>query len=311
MGSKKLTKIAVIIPCFNEEQGLKETDRVLKDVATKSLSKNHANLDLFYVDDGSTDKTWSVIKSLKSHGIKLSRNFGHQNALLAGLSTVTHDYDAVISIDSDLQDDPYVIPEMIKDFINGTEVVYGVRSDRPTDSWFKKRSAEIFYHLMNMMGVEIIPNHADFRLLSQRACKQLVSMPEHDPFLRGLVPKIGFKSGKVFYVRKERQYGQSKYPLTKMIKFAWDGITSTTIVPLRLLGFFGFLGVIASIITFLYALIGKLLGHTELGWASIISSIYLVGGMNLVSLSVLGEYVGKIFTETKHRPRFIIEEEIV
>lgn len=305
-----MKKIAIVIPSYNESEDLAliRTNDILVDLTKKFQKELNCHYDIFYVDDGSTDYTWKLINTYHLKGIKLSRNFGHQNALLAGLTTVVNDYDAIITIDADLQDDPKAIFQMTKDFLDGYEVVFGVRSQRASDSWFKRSSAEGFYKLMGLMGVHLIYNHADFRLMSARAVRILLAMPEHQPFLRGLAAQIGLKNKAVYYKRRERKYGTSKYPLLKMIHFAWQGISSFTILPLRFVGFLGGVGIVLAVIMLGYALYGKLFGQVVSGWTSLIFSIYLVGGLILVAISILGEYIGRIFTEVKARPRFIIEK---
>jgi len=265
-------------------------------------------------NDGSNDHTWKVIEEFHLHdtrirGISLAHNRGHQNVLLAGLMTVKGHCDAAISIDADLQDDIYAIPKMVKKYNEGYDVVYGVRNSRETDTFFKRRTALAFYGLMGKLGVKLVPDSADYRLLSKRATESLLDFKERNLFLRGMVPLVGYDSAKVYYARKERFAGKSKYPLSKMLHFALDGITSFSIAPIHLILYLGVLTVIFSIIMMIYTLVEKINGHIVSGWASLMISIWFLGGVQLISISIIGEYVGKIFSEVKHRPRFVIEAE--
>lgn len=267
---------------------------------------------IVFVDDGSKDKTWTIIDELtKEHkeiaGIKLARNAGHQNALLGGLMTVKDDCDCAISIDADLQDDINVIPDMIKKFNDGYDVVYGVRNKRETDTFFKRTTAVGFYRIMEMMGVNIVFNHADYRLMSRRALEGLSQFPERNLFLRGMVPLVGYRSDCVYYDRNERFAGESKYPLKKMISFAFDGITSFSISPIRVISAFGAIVCVIAVIMAIYALVQKFMGHTDAGWASLMMSIWFIGGVQLLSVGLIGEYIGKLYKEVKRRPRYIIE----
>jgi glycosyltransferase involved in cell wall biosynthesis len=304
----------IVVPCYNEEEVLGETSKRLLDLMRRMKEEGLLNNKsrICFVDDGSKDKTWEIIDSLaKEHteisGIKLSANTGHQNALLGGLMTVKNDCDCTISIDADLQDDIEIIPDMVKDFINGFDVVYGVRNKRTTDTFFKRTTAVAFYKLMNMMGVKIIFNHADFRLMSRRALDALSEFPERNLFLRGMAPLVGFKSTCRYYDRAERFAGESKYPLKKMISFAFDGITSFSVSPIRMISFLGGLVCVISVIMAAYTLFEKFFRDTGAGWASIMMSIWFIGGVNLLSVGLIGEYIGKIYKEVKRRPRYIVE----
>ena len=268
-----------------------------------------------YVDDGSKDSTWSLIEHLQSenkyvHGLKLAHNVGHQHALWAGLEYSADKCDAVVSIDADLQDDVSVIEQMIDEYKNGCDVVFGVRKERKTDTVFKRTTALAFYKLMQKMGVDIVYNHADFRLTSQRATQELMQYPERNMFVRGMVKLLGYKSSEVYYDRKERFAGESKYPIKKMINFALDGITSFSVQPLRIITSFGFIVMILSIVAALYALISYMCGSVIAGWTSMLISLWFIGGAILLSIGVLGEYIGKIYKETKRRPRYHIEKTI-
>lgn len=302
----------IVVPCYNEEECLNET--------TKRLSKKLDNLveanvidkksRIVYVDDGSKDKTWEKIESFGGPviGVKLSRNRGHQNALLAGLMYAKEHADVVISMDADLQDDIDAIDKMLDKFADGYEIVYGVRSERKNDTTFKRNTALAFYKLMNKLGAEVVYNSADYRLMSKRALEELAEYKEVNLFLRGLVPLIGLKSTKVEYPRAERFAGESKYPLKKMVKFAWDGITSFSIKPIRMILWLGVIIFFISLVITLYALIMKLLGNVVSGWTFIICSIWILGGLQMISLGLVGEYIGKIYAESKHRPRYTIEK---
>lgn len=310
-------KLSIVVPCYNEEEVLHETTKELTAILQGLVTGDKISKDskIVFVDDGSKDKTWSLISEFSKEypsvsGVKLSRNFGHQGALLAGVTTASRDSDAVITIDADLQDDVNAIPKMVDEYLNGAEVVYGVRNNRDTDTAFKRSTAEMFYRFMGFLGVNLVPDSADYRLMSQRACQVLLSYRERNLFLRGIVPLVGFKSAKVYYARKERFAGESKYPLKKMIKFAMDGITSFSIVPIKMIMGLGFFIVLISIVLLIYSLIQKINGNVVNGWSSLMISIWALGGVQLISISVIGEYVGKIFSEVKQRPRFTIERDI-
>ncbi len=305
----------VVVPCYNEEAVLPETAKRLAEKLKALLDdeKISENSRALFVDDGSKDATWELIADLHSQdsrfsGIRLSRNRGHQNALLAGLVTAAQDADMIISMDADLQDDINAMDAMIDAYHSGYDVVYGVRAQRKTDSLFKRTTALAFYKLMRLLGAEIVYNHADYRLMSRRAVEGLCSFKEANLFLRGIVPQIGYPWTTVEYNRAERFAGESKYPLKKMLAFAFDGITSFSVKPMRLILNLGALIFAASIIALLWSFIAKWTGHAVSGWASLMSSIWLIGGIQLLSLGVIGEYIGKIYSETKARPRFIIQE---
>lgn len=308
-------KLYLVIPCYNEEEVLHETAKQLKEKLNSlmNLGKISENSKICFVDDGSKDKTWEIIQQLHQQdrifrGIKLSRNKGHQNALLAGLMTVKGECDAAISLDADLQDDINAIDEMVDKYLDeNCDVVYGVRSSRKTDTFFKKFTAEGFYKIMAKMGIEIVFNHADFRLMSKKALDGLEQFDEVNLFLRGIVPLVGYKSDKVYYERKERFAGESKYPLKKMLSFALEGITSMSIKPIRFITFLGLSIFAISIGMLIYFLVRHFMGATVTGWTSIAVSVWAIGGLQLLSIGVIGEYIGKIYLETKHRPKFIVE----
>lgn len=310
----KSVNLYVVVPCYNEEAVLGETSKRMLELFDKMKSDRLIDdkSRIVFVDDGSKDKTWSIIDTLaKEHveiaGVKLARNAGHQNALLGGLMTVKNDCDCAVSIDADLQDDINVIPEMVKNYIDGYDVVYGVRNKRDTDTVFKRTTAVGFYKLMQIMGVNIVFNHADYRLMSRRALDALADFPERNLFLRGMVPLVGYRSTSVYYDRNERFAGESKYPLKKMLSFAFDGITSFSISPIRIISTFGAAVCVISVIMAVYALVEKLLGNTDSGWASLMISIWFIGGVQLLSVGLIGEYIGKLYKEVKRRPRYIIE----
>ncbi|MBQ8300394.1 MAG: glycosyltransferase family 2 protein [Clostridia bacterium] len=310
----KSVNLYVVVPCYNEEAVLNETSSRMLDLFGKMKSDGLINdkSRIVFVDDGSKDKTWDIIDTLaKEHkeiaGIKLAHNAGHQNALFGGLMTVKDDCDCAISIDADLQDDINVIPDMVKNFIDGYDVVYGVRNKRETDTFFKRTTAVGFYKLMQLMGVNIVFNHADYRLMSKRALDGLAEFPERNMFLRGMVPLVGYRSTSVYYDRSERFAGESKYPLKKMLSFAFDGITSFSISPIRMISALGAIVCVISVIMAIYALVQKFMGHTDAGWASLMMSIWFIGGVQLLSIGLIGEYIGKLYKEVKRRPRYIIE----
>ena len=303
----------LVVPCYNEEEVLPETSRRLREKLTALTAEGRIaeKSRIVFVNDGSRDKTWEIIAGLHQAdplfcGVCLSRNKGHQNALLAGLMTAKEHADIVISMDADLQDDVDAVDGMIAAYAEGHDVVYGVRSSRKKDSFFKKFTAESFYKLMKLLGVDIVFNHADYRLMSRRALDALAEFDEVNLFLRGIVPLVGFSSTTVEYERHERFAGESKYPLKKMLAFAFDGITSFSIKPIRLIAFLGLLIFLVSLVMLLWSLISKLVGATVEGWTSIVGSIWMIGGIQLLCLGVIGEYIGKIYAETKHRPKYII-----
>ena len=307
--------IYLVLPCYNEEAVLHETSSRLKVKMNQLISENKISKDsrVTFVDDGSKDNTWSIIEELKESdelfaGVKLSRNRGHQNALLAGLMTVKDYCDAAISLDADLQDDINVIDKFIDRFIDGCDVVYGVRSDRKTDTVFKRTTAQGFYKVMKLLGVDIVYNHADYRLMSKRALDALEEFEEVNLFLRGIVPLIGYKSDVVLYERNERFAGESKYPLKKMLSFAFEGITSFSVKPIKLILDIGIIMFTTSLLFLIYFIALWCLGKTVEGWATIVVSIWMLGGVQLLCLGVLGEYIGKIYIETKKRPKFIIDK---
>ncbi|WP_418462937.1 glycosyltransferase family 2 protein [Frisingicoccus sp.] len=305
----------LVVPCYNEEQVLPET---VKELTIKLNSMIDSGLvsdksRMVFVNDGSKDKTWELIEQYHQEnplvlGIKLSRNRGHQFAVLAGLMTVKERCDMAITMDADLQDDIDVIDEFVKQHYDGCEIVYGVRNSRETDTFFKRFTAEGFYKLMSGMGVDIVFNHADYRLMSRTALDALENYREVNLFLRGIVPLLGYKTGIVEYARKERFAGESKYPLKKMLAFAIDGITSFSIKPIRMITGLGILAFLASIIMVIYTIVGALAGNTVSGWASIVISIWGFGGLILIALGMIGEYIGKIYMETKARPRYQVEK---
>ena len=305
---------AIVVPCYNEEAVLAETTSRLLEVM-QCVAEKHADLlgRIVYVDDGSRDGTWPLIGSLsKQHpqvmGLKLAHNAGHQHALWAGLEWAAAHVDAAISIDADLQDDVNVIPEMIDLFLGGKDIVYGVRRDRPTDTWFKRTTALAFYKLMSKLGGDIVYNHADYRLMSRRTLAALMTYGERNLFLRGMVRTLGFPQAMVYYDRGERFAGESKYPLRKMLAFAIDGITSFSVRPLRLISIVGLSFMLVALAVIVYGLVAWLCGRTIQGWTSLLVSLWFIGGALLVALGVIGEYVGKIYAEVKRRPRYFIEE---
>lgn len=312
------TKLIIVVPCYNEEEVLQETTRQLSAVLSGMEQDGKITEGrLMYVDDGSRDATWHLIEQLSSEnsrvmGLKLAHNVGHQQALWAGLEWAANaPFDAIVSIDADLQDDVQAIIEMTERFNQGIDIVYGVRKERKTDTFFKKHTAQAFYKLMQTMGGDVVYNHADFRLMSKRALQALVAHPERNLFLRGIVRSLGFPSDFVYYDRHERFAGESKYPLSKMLNFAIDGITSFSVKPLRLITTFGILFMLVAIGIIGYALYAYLTGHTIQGWTSLLISLWFIGGAILTAIGVIGEYVGKIYKEVKRRPRYFIEKQII
>lgn len=311
------TKLIIVVPCYNEEEVLQETTRQLSAVLS-DMEQNGKITEgrLMYVDDGSRDATWHLIEQLSTEnprvmGLKLAHNVGHQQALWAGLEWAANaPFDAIVSIDADLQDDVQAIVEMTDRFNQGIDIVYGVRKERKTDTFFKKHTAQAFYKLMQTMGGDVVYNHADFRLMSKRALQALVAHPERNLFLRGIVRSLGFPSDFVYYDRHERFAGESKYPLSKMLNFAIDGITSFSVKPLRLITTFGILFMLVAIAIIGYALYEHLLGNTIIGWTSLLVSMWFIGGAILTAIGIIGEYVGKIYKEVKRRPRYFIEKEL-
>lgn len=310
-----MTKLYLAIPCYNEEEVLRDSAEKLLNKYNTMMSEHKISFDskIVFIDDGSKDRTWQIIEELHSEnpvfqGIKLSRNRGHQNALLCGLMTLKDKADAVISIDADLQDDIEVFDEMIAKFEDGCDVVYGVRSKRETDTFFKRFTAEAFYKILNHMGAKVIFNHADYRLMSKRALEAFSLYKETNIFLRGMVPLIGFKSDIVTYERSERLAGESKYPLKKMLALAWEGITSLSIQPIRIITWTGLIIFLVSLVMIIYSIIAFFAGWTVTGWSSTLCSIWALGGLQLLAIGIIGEYIGKIYLEAKRRPRFIVEK---
>lgn len=306
----------MVVPCYNEEAVLHETAKRLKEKYISLIERELISKEsrVVFVNDGSKDKTWDIICELHTadpqffSGINLARNSGHQNAVLAGLMTVRDICSMAITMDADLQDDINAIDAMVEKYHEGNHVVYGVRSARKTDTLFKKFTAEGFYKFMKIMGADVVYNHADFRLMSSRVLKELSNYKEVNLFLRGLVPLIGFQSCNVYYERAERFAGESKYPLKKMLSFAINGITSFSTKPLKLITTVGFLMSIISVIAIIWAFAVKIAGHSELGWSSTMCAIWFIGGLQLLALGIIGEYVGKIYAEVKQRPRFIVAD---
>lgn len=312
-----MIKLSIVVPCYNEQDVLPDTTNKLTGLLDKLVRSGRVSGDSFilYVDDGSSDETWKLITSYSGRhdnvqGLKLAGNVGHQNALLAGLMTVKNEVDAAISIDADLQDDISVIGDMVEKYTNGCDIVYGVRSARNTDTFFKRFTAESFYKLMKAMGVRSIYNHADFRLMSGRAMDGLSQFKERNLFLRGIVPTIGYKSDCVYYERKERLAGQSKYPVRKMMAFAFDGITSFSIKPMSYIMGMGLFLILCAIAFAAYTFHSYMIGNVVRGWTSTVLSIWFIGGIQLFAVGMVGQYIGKIYMEVKERPRYIIEARI-
>ena len=311
----KAPRLYIVIPCYREEEALPKTaerlDALYADLIQKGLIAADSRITL--VDDGSKDDTWGVISRLherdaKYEGVKLAHNAGHQNALWAGMMTVKDQCDCLISMDADLQDDVGAVYGFLEAYQNGADVVYGVRSSREKDTAFKRLTAEGFYKFMGAMGADVVYNHADYRLLSRRAVEALSQFGEVNLFLRGMVPLLGFKTEKVYYERGERVAGESKYPLKKMLKFAMEGILSFSVKPITWITTFGVLFVILGIIMGIYTLVSLAVGRVVSGWASLMISIWFIGGVQLIALGIIGQYIGKIYLETKRRPRFILEQ---
>ena len=310
-------RLAIVVPCYNEEPVLPDTTKQLSKLLEQYVSKGIVSYDSFvlYVDDGSRDNTWKLIEEASNdskyiQGLKLAGNVGHQNALLAGLMTVRDEIDAAVSIDADLQDDINVIEEMVSKYKAGCDIVYGVRSARKKDTFFKRFTAQGFYRVMSLMGAKSVYNHADFRLMSSRALDALSGYKERNLFLRGIVPLIGYNTDSVYYERKERMAGESKYPLKKMISFAFDGITSFSIKPMNFIMGTGLFMVLLAIVAAIYALISYSTDNVVSGWTSLILSVWFIGGMILFSIGIVGQYIGKIYIEVKERPRYIIEKRL-
>jgi glycosyltransferase involved in cell wall biosynthesis len=317
--SRKLPRIGLVIPCFNEEEALKETSKVIYRKLVSLIRSKHIAESSFaiFVDDGSSDKTWEKIVTLHQqqqslfHGLKFAHNEGHQNALYAGLMQARNlQVDAAISLDADLQDDPNAIDAMIEEYSKGAEIVLGVRSSRENDSTFKRGTAHAFYSLMKWMGTETVPDHADYRLMGSASLDALSQYSEVNLFLRGIVPSLGFRTAKVFYERSPRVAGESKYPLHKMISFAIDGITSFSVKPLRIITALGGFSVVFGLAMLIYTIVSVFKGHTQAGWASLMCSLWIIGGLILMALGIVGEYIGRIYLEVKQRPRYNLEEVI-
>ena len=314
---KMETKLYIVIPCYNEEKVLPITSKMFLDelnlmIGQKKISDKSR---ILFVNDGSKDRTWEIIKNLSEEdehfmGICQSRNRGHQNAVLAGMLEVKDIADITITIDCDGQDDIHAMEAMVDAYHDGCEIVYGVRSSRETDTFFKKFTAESFYKLLNKMGAEVVYNHADYRLVSARVLKEFANFKEVNLFLRGMFPLVGFKSTSVYYERHERLAGESHYPISKMLALAFDGITSLSVKPIRMITGFGVGVSVLSFIGVVWAVISEILGNTVAGWSSIVSIVCFMGGIQLICLGVLGEYIGKIYMEVKARPRYIISERV-
>lgn len=312
-----LSRLLLVVPCYNEEAILRLTYATLKTyyAGIKERGLIAADSKICFVNDGSRDKTWNIIEELCQQddtiiGVKLSRNFGHQSAIMAGLEKYMDDFDCFITIDADLQDDINAITGMIEKHSEGAMVVYGVRGDRSSDSWFKRFSAESFYTIMQKMGVPVIFNHADFRLMDRRVLQELGNFKEINMFLRGIVPLIGFRNDKVVYDRLERTAGETKYPLSKMLLFAWNGITSFSTFPMRLVLYFGVFNFLIAMVIVAYIFFSYIIGHTVPGWTSTMLPLTFFSGSNMMALGLIGEYIGKIYEEVKGRPRYIIEKTV-
>ncbi|MHA5185763.1 glycosyltransferase family 2 protein [Oenococcus oeni] len=308
------SKLTIVVPAYNEEEVLTSSVQKLlaveDQIAAQTVLGQRA--DILIVDDGSMDHTWDIIEKLHAmnsrvRGLRFSRNFGHQSALIAGMSEAVKTADMIVTIDADLQDDPDKIGDMVDAYADGADIVYGVRNNRETDSWFKRTTAQGYYKTLKLLGVELVPNHADFRLMSKRAVETFLQYPERNIFIRGLIPKLGFKTAEVFYKRTPRMAGESKYQLKKMLAFAWDGITSLMIAPVRLILILGALSCLLAVGMVVYAIVMKMLGLTVHGWSSLMVSLWFVGGIQMISLGVIGEYIGKLTTEVKHRPRYTVQ----
>ena len=316
----KTQKLTIVIPAYNEEEILVSSVHRLIDIEDQIATRSNQGLqeiraDILIVDDGSKDRTWELIEQLHQEssrvcGLRFSRNFGHQSALIAGLTEAVKTADMLVTIDADLQDDPDKIPDMVNLYAAGDDIVYGVRNNRDSDSWFKRTTAQGYYRTLRTLGVELVPNHADFRLMSKRATETLLNYHERNLFIRGIIPKLGFKTGQVEYKRTPRLAGESKYPFKKMVAFAWDGITSLTIAPIRLILILGMVACLLAIGMVVYAVILKILGLTVHGWSSLMVSMWFLGGVQLISLGVIGEYIGKLMTEIKGRPRYTIQTKL-
>lgn len=312
---KKTPILAVVVPCYKEEPVLADTTKRLSTILNQMIEDEQIDpaSRIVYVNDGSSDQTWPIIAELHAtnplvSGINLAHNVGHQNALMAGLNTAVEKADLLVTIDADLQDDPEAIKTMVRMAGEGKDIVYGVRAGRQSDSWFKRTTAQGFYRFMAWLGVQLVYNHADYRLMSKRATRQLLSYRERNLFLRGIVPQLGYQTDCVYFDRTERMAGESKYPLGKMLSFAWDGITSFSVKPMRMLLHVGFIFLIISLGIAIWALYNYCIGHVVQGWTSLILSVWFCSGCMLIGMGLLGEYIGKIYTEVKDRPRYNIEQ---
>lgn len=311
-----MDKLAIVVPCYNEEEVLKIASKALREVLDDLIRKGKIAEDSFilFVNDGSKDRTWELIEEehqaypVQVRGVKLAGNVGHQFALTAGLITAKDMSDVTVSIDADLQDDVAVIEEMIDKYHAGNDIVYGVRKERKTDTFFKRTTAQGFYKLMAAMGVKTVYNHADFRLMSKRAVEHFSQFKESNLFLRGMMPLIGYQTDSVYYDRKERVAGESKYPLKKMLALAFNGISSFSVKPISLILGLGLFIIVCSVLASVYALISYFTGHVVQGWTSLILSIWFLGGLQLLAIGLVGQYIGKIYMEVKHRPRYNIEK---
>lgn len=308
-------RLLLVVPCYNEQEMLPRTHAVLGEYLAQLIATQQVQADskICFVNDGSRDQTWGIIEEICKNdpriiGVKLSRNFGHQSAILAGLTQHAEEYDCFITLDADLQDDIQAVGKMIDQHRDGAMIVYGVRDDRSSDTWFKRQTAESFYTFMNWVGVPVVFNHADFRLIDRRILQEFSHFRETNLFLRGVIPLIGFRSEKVFYKRLEREAGETKYPLKKMLLFAWNGITSFSTFPMRLVLYFGAFNFLVSLLILSYILVSYLLDKTVPGWTSIVAPMTFFSGANMMAIGLIGEYIGKIYEEVKARPRYIIEK---
>lgn len=309
-----LPSLTIVSPCYNEEPMLPTSAPVLQTILERLILSHQVADDskILFVDDGSQDQTWKLICELQQHnpiftGLRFSRNYGQEAALMAGMQTAHRHADLIITIDADLQDDPSLIPAMVTQARHGSDIVYGVRNDRSSDSWFKRTTANGFYWTMRKLGVNLVPNHSDFRLLTKRVVTALMQCHEDKPFLRGIIPQLGFPATKLYYKRQPRQAGVSKYPLRKMIHFALDGILSFSIAPIRAVLYAGMTICGGAFLMLIWIMIQHLRGAVITGWSSIMASLWFLGGFQLIAISIIGEYVGRTFTEVKHRPRYIVQ----
>ncbi|WP_367342119.1 glycosyltransferase family 2 protein [Limosilactobacillus sp.] len=312
-----MPQLTIVVPAYNEEEVLPSTlERLIKiEDQMKANGEIDYGSNILVVSDGSTDQTWQIVKRWHEKtsavdGLQFSRNFGHQQALLAGMKAAVDRAYLVITIDADLQDDPDCIPQMISDYRAGSEIVYGVRNNRQSDSWFKRNSAEAYYGLLKHLGVDLVADSADFRMMDARAVHEFLKFSERNLFIRGMVPKLGFKTAKVYYKRTPRQAGTSKYPLKKMLALAWNGITSLTVVPLRMILWTGAVACLLAVLMGIYSIVGRLAGISSFGWSPLMISLWLIGGTQLMSIGLVGEYVGKVMVEVKHRPRYIVQSRL-